>query len=97
MTAWSLPNVSHRCHCGKIFTVDHIMICPTVGFLTIHHNEIHDLTASLLTEVCHNVAIELCLQPLNGENFSHRTAKDSARADVKARGFWTANQDAFLM
>jgi len=38
------------------------------------------------------------LQPLNGENFSHCTAnvEDGARADVKARGFWTAHQDAFF-
>jgi len=69
------------------------MVCPTGGFPTIRHNEIRDLTAALLTEVCHDVAIEPCLQPLNGENFSHHTAnvEDGARADVKARGFWTAH------
>ncbi len=32
------------------------------GFPTIRHNEIRDITASLLTEVCHNVATE----PLGG-------------------------------
>ena len=50
------------------------MICPTSGFPTIRHNEICDLTASLLTEVCHNVSVEPALQLLNGENFSHHTA-----------------------
>ncbi len=35
----------------------------------IRHNEIRDLTASLLTEVCPNVAIEPHLQPLSGETF----------------------------
>ena len=31
---------------------------PYGGFPMIHHNEIRDLTASLLTEVCPNVAIK---------------------------------------
>ena len=39
------------------------MICHTGS---IRHNEVRDITASLLTEVCHNVAIEplVLLQPL---------------------------------
>ena len=67
---WSLSNIPRQCHCGKIFSVDHAMICPTGGFPTLHHNEIRDLTASLLSEVCHSVAIEHSLQPLNGERLS---------------------------
>ena len=35
------------------------MVCPFGGFPTIRHNEVRDLTASLLTEVSHNVAISL--------------------------------------
>jgi len=86
---WSLLNVPRHCHCGKIFSVDHAMICPTGGIPTLHHNEICNFTASLLSEVCHNVAIEPSLQPLSGEIFSHRTANvdDGAHADVRARGF----------
>ena len=38
------------------------------GVPTVRHNEIRDLTASLLTEVCHNVAVESQLQPLRGES-----------------------------
>ena len=37
------------------------------GFPTIRHDEITDITASLLTEICSNVAIKLPLQPLSGE------------------------------
>ena len=33
----------------------------------IRHNEITDITASLLTEICPNVAVEPPLQPLSGE------------------------------
>ena len=42
------------CTCGMSFSVDHAMMCNLGGFPTIRHNEILDLTASLLSEVCHN-------------------------------------------
>ena len=50
------------------FFVDHAMTCNSGGFPTIRHYEIRDLTASLLSEVCHNVAIEphLHLESLSG-------------------------------
>ena len=72
------------------------MVCPTGGFPTIRHNEIRDITASLLTEVCHNVATEPLLQPLTGETFSHRTAitEPNSRQNVRARDFWSNGQDA---
>ena len=37
------------------------------GFPTIRHDEITDITASLLTEIRPNVASERPLQPLSGE------------------------------
>ena len=40
------------------------MTCHLGGFLTVRHNDIRDFTASLLTEVCHNVGTEPTLQPL---------------------------------
>jgi hypothetical protein len=57
------------------------MICHKGGFPTIWHNEICDLTASLLDEVCHNVGIEPSLQPLSGKSFHHSSANkaDDAR------------------
>ena len=69
---WSLTKFPHHCYCGKAFIDDHAMVCPTGEFPTIRPNEIRDLTASLLTEVCYNVTIEPCLWPLNGVSFSHR-------------------------
>jgi len=61
---WSLTRTPTHCNCGRIFTTDHSMICPKGGFPTIRHNELRDMTANLLTEVCHNVATEPHLQPL---------------------------------
>ena len=95
---WNLPNTPTTCNCGSAFSIGHAMVCHMGGFPTIRHNEIRDLTASLLTEVCHNVAAEPHLQPLNGETMAFRSAitDDGARLDIRARGFWNAAQDAFF-
>ena len=95
---WSLSNTPHTCNCGTVFSVDHAMICHMGGFPTIRHNEIRDITASLLTEVCHNVATEPLMQPLTGETLTLRSAnsEDGARLDIRARGFWNRSQDAFF-
>ena len=43
-----------------------------------------------MTEVCHNVAVEPHLQPLNGEALQGTSSitQDGARLDVAADGFW---------
>ena len=51
-------NTSSTCQYGTSFSVDHAMVCPFGEFSTIRHNEVQDLTASLLTEVYHNVGTE---------------------------------------
>ena len=62
------------------------MNCPYGGFPSIRHNELCDITALLLTEVCHAVEREPCLQPLSGEQLKYKTANDAneARLDVVA-------------
>ena len=56
----------------------------------LRHNEIMDLTANVLSEVCHDVCIEPVLQPLTGEVLSGASAirEDAARLDIAADGFW---------
>ena len=95
---WKPNNTPQTCNCGVQFKVDHAMICHMGGFPTIRHNEIRDITASLLTEVCNNVTTEPPLQPLSGENMTARSANtnDGARVDIRARGFWNVSQDAFF-
>ena len=90
--------MSPSCNCGMSFSVDHAMMCNLGGFPTIRHNELRDLTASLLSEVCHNVAIEPHLQPLNGEGFHHESANTykNSRLDIRARGFGNRGQDAYF-
>ena len=74
----------------SIFNVEHALSCPTGGYPIIHHNEVRDLTASFLQQVCHDVAVEPHLQPLTGEKMDLRSAncEDAARLDVSARGVW---------
>ena len=84
------------CTCGKLFTADHILNCPTGGFPIVCHNEIRDLTAELMSEVCHNMCVEPALQPISGEQLPHATAnrEESARLDVRARAFWGSRQQS---
>ena len=71
---------------------------PFWGLPTIRHNEVRDLTASLLTKVSHNVAIEPSLQPVTTETFSLASANttNDACLDTKIRGFWSRAQDAYF-
>ena len=80
-------------------TTDHALTCPTGGFPSVRHNDLRDLTANLLTEVCSNVCIEPPLQTLTGELLSHETSnsQDGARLDISAQGFWgDHHQQAFF-
>ena len=70
--------------------MEHALSCTHGGFPSIRHNELRDITAELMTEVCHNVGIEPTLQPITDERLVHRTAnrQDGARLDVAADSFW---------
>ena len=71
----------------SVFSVKNIQVG---GYTSIRHNEIRDHTAHLMTEVCHNVAIEPHLHPLNGETLRGASSitQNGARLDVAADGFW---------
>ena len=88
---WQPSRCPSNCACGTKFTVDHSLSCPKGGFPSIRHNEIRDLTANLLTEICHNVCIEPDLQPITGEVLTCTGAtsntQDGARLDIPANGF----------
>ena len=97
---WHLMNTPQTCSCGSNVSVDHAMICSKGGFPTIRHNEVRDLTANTLSEVCHNVIKEPLLQPVQGEilHLIHNSAnrEEHARLDISARGFWNRSQLAFF-
>ena len=94
-----LPRLPSRCVCDSKFDVEHALNCKKGGFVTIHHNDVRDFMANMLTEVCKDVCKEPSLVPLTGETFNKKTTitDDEARVDVSARGFWTRGNKAFLM
>ena len=81
---------SEICACGNNLSVEHALSCAKGGFPSIRHNKIRDLTATLRTEVCHDVCIEPGLQPISNEILTGATTntQDGARLDVAANGFW---------
>ena len=85
-----LKRLPLKCACSKNFSVEHALNCKKGGYVHIRHNEIRDLTAEMLDEVCRDVQVEPLLTPLSGETFKYKTAitDDHARTDVAARDVW---------
>ena len=86
---WSPKNLPVSCACGRSNNIEHALSCPNGAFPTIRHNDIRDLTAELMSEICHDVSTEPPLQPLSGESLSLRTTNQDvgARLDIKTSGF----------
>ena len=87
---WVPAQVPVNCACGTSFSVQHALSCPKGGYPSIRHNEVRDLTAELLTEVCSGVATEPMPQPVLSKRF-HRVSTNTqvgARLDIVANGFW---------
>ena len=51
------------------------MSCKKGGFVNLRHNEIRDIIAHLLNEVCKDVSVEPRLLKMNGERLSNKTSK----------------------
>jgi hypothetical protein len=94
----TLTRLPTTCACGERFNVTHAFNCKKGGFVANRHNDLRDLTASLLDEVCKDVCVEPPLVPLTGETLEFRTANrsDEARLDISARGVWGKEQRAFF-
>ena len=97
---WPLQQTPSHCTCGAAFSVDHALSCPKSGRPSLHHNEIRDLTAYLLTKVCHQVQVEPKLQPVNDpDTFSYATtnSQDGAQLDIVMNGFWGGRSECCFM
>ena len=51
-SGWPLHRTPSHCACETVFSVDHALSCLKWGLPSLRHNEIGDLTARLLIEVC---------------------------------------------
>ena len=70
---------AHQLRMWKAFSVEHALSCACSGLPSIPHNELHDITAEFLTEVCHNVGTEPALQSMCQEELKHKTANREDR------------------
>jgi hypothetical protein len=95
---WPLPDLPTTCSCGASFDLNHSQICHLGGFINMRHDELRNLMASEMKQVLHDVEIEPRLAPLSGEILQPRTAISSneARSDIRARGFWQRQRNAFF-
>ena len=50
---WQPNLLPSTCVCGKTFSIELTLNCPCGGYPSIRHNELQDITATLLTEVSH--------------------------------------------
>ena len=74
---WPLLRTPTLCACGASFSVDHVLSCPKGGLPSLRHNEIRDLTATLLTEVCSQVCTEPELQPVHNPDEFHLSTSNT--------------------
>ena len=87
-----------KSECGSTVSIDHALSCKKGGFVSLRHNQVRNLEASLLSEVCHDVCVEPQLLQLTGENLNEKMAirSEEAQADIAARRFWVTGQMAFF-
>ena len=95
---WSLYNLPSECVGGKPFTAEHALNCKIGGYPCMRHNQVRDLLASQMKEVCMDARTEPELQPLTGNVFNRATTitTDEARLDIEARGFWECRQECTM-
>ena len=56
---WPIANLPTACGRGSTFTIQLSMFCKKGVFICIRHIDVRDLTAKLLSEICHDVRLNL--------------------------------------
>ena len=90
---WRPAKLPSTCVCGRSFDAPPALSCPTGGLPSIRHNEIRDLLATVLTEVCSDVVTEPLISVSTTTDDSTQEGK---RLDIRARGFWGGQLEAAL-
>ena len=95
MTPWHYDMAGHHIDYHQnvpmvlLFQSEHALSCAKDGFQLIRHNEVRDLTATLLTEVCNDV-VKPELQPVINEELTGSTTNSLAGAHlhIAASSVW---------
>ena len=91
---WSIAKFLTTCPGGSRFSIQHCISCKKGLSCLIRHNDLRDLTATMLSEVCKAIETEPKLTPFTGEELDSRTI--NTRLDIRARGVWKRGQQPFL-
>ena len=83
--------------CGSTFDLE-LWTVKKGGFIHSRLDQLRNLEAKMLSEVCQDIEVEPQLQPLTRENMSIESAntEDSAHLAVKARGSYSQGQCTFF-
>ena len=85
------------CVFGDLFNLQHALSCLKGRLVITRHNELRNLTAEILGEVCKNVGIKPLLTPLmEGELPKSSNISNKGKADVSARGLWINGQTVYF-
>jgi hypothetical protein len=86
------------CPCGAPFSLDHSQICKLGGFVGMRHDEGKKIWAVANSKVFRDVEVEPQLEQLDDETLDYKTANrdQEARSDVRVRGFYGNQQNAFF-
>ena len=93
---WNIPNTPLFCACQQKNSIDHALICKSGGYVSMRHDRVRDLEASMLRDVCKDVKIEPELLPIGSSGTESSNTADKARLDVSAVGIWSPMERTFL-
>ena len=84
---WSLSNLPMTCAYSSKYDFQHNMSSKKGRLVSIGHNDIRDLTAKILREVCNDIKVEAKLIPLTGEQVQYRLGitGDKLRLDIRVQ------------
>ena len=88
---WIITKLPVNCECGAYFDLQHALSCKKGGFVSLRHNHLRNITASLLNEVCKDVMVEPPLQTLTAENFEEtvKPSGEEARKGTRVLAKWS--------
>ena len=87
-----IHNLPTSCPCGSEFDIQYSMSCKKGGSISIGHNDLGNLTANVMSEVCKDTEIEPKLTPVPGEELWNVKQLKRGWAHIKTRGFWERGQ-----
>ena len=79
------------------FDIQHSIRCKKGDFIYVKHNDLRDLTANMMSEVCKDTKIKPKVTPLSGGEVQGKMSNklNEAKEDIRNRGFWEQSNKHF--